>query len=156
MTVRDRRSRHHCGEPGRSPCAGNGAKAGLSTLITPTASTLSGGTRQRIGLARAFYGNPKVLILDEPNANLEAEGEAALEKALMQARTSGTTIIIITHRPAIVLRRDKAIVLRDGTIEAFGPAPEILRRLAGRGETQRPPELPVAPGKSTERTDTRA
>ncbi|QND43944.1 ATP-binding cassette domain-containing protein (plasmid) [Rhizobium leguminosarum bv. viciae] len=67
-------------------------------MITPTASTLSGGTRQRIGLARAFYGNPKVLILDEPNANLEAEGEAALEKALMQARTSGTTIIIITHR----------------------------------------------------------
>ncbi|WP_245485511.1 hypothetical protein [Rhizobium leguminosarum] len=69
----------------------------------------------------------------------------------MQARTSGTTIIIITHRPAIVLRCDKAIVLRDGTIEAFGPAPEILRRLAGGGETQRPSELPVAPGKNTER-----
>ncbi|MBY5474673.1 type I secretion system permease/ATPase [Rhizobium leguminosarum bv. viciae] len=126
-------------------------RQGYQTLITPTASTLSGGTRQRIGLARAFYGNPKVLVLDEPNANLDAEGEAALEKALIQARASGTTIIIITHRPAIVLRCDKAIVLRDGTIEAFGPAPEILRRLPSRGGAPRPPDPPVAPSKSTER-----
>lgn len=129
-------------------------RQGYQTLVTPVGSTLSGGTRQRIGLARAFYGNPKVLVLDEPNSNLDAEGEAALEKALMHARAAGTTIIIVTHRPAIVLRCDKAIVLREGNVEAYGPAAEILRRLAGRGgEAARPVESTVLQGKgvSTER-----
>ncbi|MGO7169763.1 type I secretion system permease/ATPase [Rhizobium leguminosarum] len=108
-----------------------GLKQGYQTAMEASGGSLSGGTRQRIGLARAFFGNPKLLILDEPNSNLDAEGEAALEKALLQAKTGGTTVIIATHRPSIVLKCDKALVLRSGTVEAFGPATEILQRLSG-------------------------
>ncbi|RWY68294.1 type I secretion system permease/ATPase [Rhizobium sp. WSM1325] len=107
-------------------------KQGYQTVINAAGTMLSGGTRQRIGLARAFYGDPKVLVLDEPNANLDAEGEAALEKALLQAKATGTTIIIVTHRPGIVMRCDKAMVLRDGSIDLFGAAPEILQRLSSK------------------------
>lgn len=117
-------------------------KQGYQTVVS-AGNALSGGTRQRIGLARAFYGNPKLLILDEPNANLDADGEAALEKALVQAKEAGTTIVIITHRPAIVLRCDKAMVLRDGAVDAFGPASEVLRRLAGNGARSGPAETKV-------------
>ncbi|MBY3169902.1 type I secretion system permease/ATPase [Rhizobium laguerreae] len=108
-----------------------GLKQGYQTTIEAAGGSLSGGMRQRIGLARAFFGNPKLLILDEPNSNLDAEGEAALEKALVQAKARGTTAIIVTHRPAIVFKCDKALVLRNGSVDAFGPASEILQRLSG-------------------------
>ncbi|AVC46853.1 type I secretion system permease/ATPase (plasmid) [Rhizobium leguminosarum] len=108
-----------------------GLKQGYQTTMEAAGGSLSGGTRQRIGLARAFFGNPKLLILDEPNSNLDAEGEAALERALLQAKAGGTTVIIVTHRPAIVLKCDKALVLRNGAVDAFGPASEILQRLSG-------------------------
>ncbi|TIT76461.1 MAG: ATP-binding cassette domain-containing protein, partial [Mesorhizobium sp.] len=78
-----------------------GQRDGYSTLIGPTGVRLSGGERQRIGLARAFYGDPKVLVLDEPNANLDANGEAALERAIIQARLRKTTVLVITHRPSL-------------------------------------------------------
>ena len=109
----------------------SGLKQGYQTTMEASGGALSGGTRQRIGLARAFFGKPKLLILDEPNSNLDAEGEAALEKALLQAKAGGTTVIIVTHRPAIVLKCDKALVLRNGAVEAFGSATEILQRLSG-------------------------
>ncbi|MBB3313468.1 PrtD family type I secretion system ABC transporter [Rhizobium sp. BK196] len=108
-----------------------GLKQGYQTTMEASGGSLSGGTRQRIGLARAFFGKPKLLILDEPNSNLDAEGEAALEKALLQAKAQGTTVIIVTHRPAIVVKCDKALVLRSGAVDAFGPASDILQRLSG-------------------------
>lgn len=109
-----------------------GQRQGYQTNITSSGNSLSGGTKQRIGLARAFFRHPKVLILDEPNANLDAEGEAALEKALVQARAVGTTVVIVTHRTSIAQRCDKVIVLKDGAIETTGPAAEVLKGLASK------------------------
>lgn len=101
---------------------------GYQTRIGPSGANLSGGERQRIGLARAFYGNPKLLVLDEPNANLDSDGEAALERALRQAKDDGATVIIISHRMSIATLCDKVLVLRSGMIEAFGPPGEVLRK----------------------------
>jgi PrtD family type I secretion system ABC transporter len=105
-------------------------KDGYQTQLSPSGTLLSGGVRQRIGLARAFFGDPKVLILDEPNSNLDAEGEAAFDRAIAQAKAAGHTILIVTHRPGIVFRCDKALVMREGALELFGPAAEVLQRLS--------------------------
>ncbi|WP_167394105.1 type I secretion system permease/ATPase [Brucella oryzae] len=91
------------------------------------ASVLSGGERQRIGLARAFYGNPRILVLDEANANLDSEGEASLERALADARDDGITVILITHRMSIAGTCDRVLLLRDGAIVNFGTPEEVLR-----------------------------
>lgn len=107
---------------------------GYQTRIGTGGSALSGGERQRIGLARAFYGIPKILVLDEPNANLDSDGEAALEKALAQAREADTTIIIITHRMSIASTCDRVMMLRNGAIEALGPSADVLRQATGRRE----------------------
>ena len=95
---------------------------------TTIAGTLSGGERQRIGLARAFYGNPRILVLDEPSTHLDGAGETALEAVLAAARAAGVTTIVITHRPAIAAACDRVMVLRGGVIEAFGPSAEVLRQ----------------------------
>ncbi|MDX8454676.1 type I secretion system permease/ATPase [Mesorhizobium sp. VK9D] len=95
---------------------------------TAIAGTLSGGERQRIGLARAFYGNPRILVLDEPSTHLDGAGEAALEAVLAAARAAGVTTIVITHRPSIAAACDRVMVLRGGVIEAFGPSAEVLRQ----------------------------
>lgn len=105
-------------------------KDGYQTQLNPSGTLLSGGVRQRVGLARAFFGDPKILILDEPNSNLDAEGEAAFDKAIVHAKAAGHTILIVTHRPGIVFRCDKALVMRDGAVEIFGPAAEVLQRLS--------------------------
>ena len=97
---------------------------------TTIAGTLSGGERQRIGLARAFYGNPRILVLDEPSTHLDGAGEAALEAVLAAARAAGVTTIVITHRPSIAAACDRVMVLRGGVIEAFGPSAEVLRQPA--------------------------
>jgi ATP-binding cassette subfamily C protein len=103
-------------------------------MIGPSQTVLSGGERQRIGLARAFYGNPRMLILDEPNAHLDGSGETALEVMLSAARGAGVTVLVITHRPSIAAACDRVMVLRNGAIEAFGPASEVLRQSAtGKG-----------------------
>lgn len=107
---------------------------GYQTMIGPSHTVLSGGERQRIGLARAFYGNPRMLILDEPNAHLDGSGETALEVMLSAARGAGVTVLVITHRPSIAAACDRVMVLRNGAIEAFGPASEVLRQSAtGKG-----------------------
>lgn len=107
-----------------------GLPEGYQTYIASNAVGLSGGLRQRIGLARAFYGNPRLLILDEPNANLDAEGEVALERALTFAKSASVTVIVVTHRPTTAQKRDKAMFLRNGVIEAFGPSKIVLSTLA--------------------------
>lgn len=105
-------------------------REGYQTKIDPSGAMLSGGERQRIGLARAFYGSPRLLVLDEPNANLDNDGEAALATALEEARQAGTTVVIITHRMPIAAKCDRVMLLRGGMIEAFGPSEEVLRNLA--------------------------
>ena len=114
-------------------------KNGYATMIGATGVRLSGGERQRIGLARAFYGDPKVMMLDEPNANLDAEGEQALERAVLNAKQRGTTVLLITHRPSIAAKCDRILMLREGMIEMFGPAQDVLQKLA-QGTAGTPPK----------------
>jgi len=112
---------------------------GYETELGDSGVTLSAGQRQRVGLARTLYGEPKVIILDEPNANLDAEGEAALLKALEGAKARGATIIMVSHKPSMFASADKLMVLRNGQITHYGPRDEVLRVLQGGPPQQRPP-----------------
>ncbi|MBE1706306.1 MULTISPECIES: type I secretion system permease/ATPase [Mesorhizobium] len=112
---------------------------GYQTLIGPSDRMLSGGERQRIGLARAFYGNPRILVLDEPSTHLDGTGEAALEAVLAATKAAGVTIVVITHRPSIAASCDRVMLLRGGAIEAFGPSSEVLRHsVVGKGLPAQP------------------
>jgi PrtD family type I secretion system ABC transporter len=102
---------------------------GYDTDIGEAGLRLSGGQRQRIGLARALFGQPRLVVLDEPNASLDAEGEAALVEAIAQVKARGATVIVIAHRPSILQHADKILLLRDGLVEAFGPRAEIMAKL---------------------------
>jgi ATP-binding cassette subfamily C protein len=101
---------------------------GYDTVLGSQGHALSGGQRQRIALARAFYGNPKVVVLDEPNASLDSDGEQALITALLQARGAGITCVVITQRTSVLPALTKMMVLREGQIEAFGPKDEVMQR----------------------------
>lgn len=101
---------------------------GYDTLIGPLGVALSGGQRQRIGLARAFFGNPRLVILDEPNSNLDAEGDGALERTLEEARTAGITVIVITQRKAVARRADAVVVMQEGAVADSGQRDEVLHR----------------------------
>ncbi|MGE0719858.1 MAG: type I secretion system permease/ATPase [Alphaproteobacteria bacterium] len=111
---------------------------GYETKIGTSNYILSGGQRQRIGLARALFGNPRVLVLDEPNANLDTEGEAALRQALVHCKEKGVTVIVIAHRPSILSNVDKMLFMRDGQVELFGPPAEVMARLSPPGGGARP------------------
>ncbi len=100
---------------------------GYDTRITDTAGRLSGGQKQRIGLARALFGNPVLLVLDEPNANLDAPGAAALNAAIRAFKADGGSVIIMAHRPSGIAECDLLMVLQDGMNRAFGPRDEVLR-----------------------------
>jgi ABC-type protease/lipase transport system fused ATPase/permease subunit len=108
---------------------------GYDTDLSEGGVRLSAGQRQHIGLARALYGGPTLVVLDEPNANLDGSGEQALMRALAAARKAGSTLVVISHRPGILEGADKILVLRDGTVEMFGPRAEVFARL-GRGGAQ--------------------
>ena len=102
---------------------------GYDTDIGDGGSFLSGGQRQRIGLARALYGKPRLIVLDEPNASLDAEGEESLVAAMQQAKQWGATVVIVAHQPRILKPVDKLLLLRDGRSEMFGPRDEVLAKL---------------------------
>jgi ATP-binding cassette subfamily C protein len=102
---------------------------GYDTDIGPGGSNLSGGQKQRVGLARSFYGNPKMVILDEPNANLDEAGEMALSNALKQAKILGSAVIVISHRPSVLSVVDKILVLQDGAVAAYGTQEEIHSKI---------------------------
>ncbi|MBL8698391.1 MAG: type I secretion system permease/ATPase [Alphaproteobacteria bacterium] len=103
---------------------------GYETRIGDAGFVLSGGQRQRVALARALFGSPKLLVLDEPNANLDAAGEQSLMKTITECKAAGTTVIIVAHRTSIMAVADKLLVLRDGAVEQFGPRAEVMRSLS--------------------------
>ena len=100
---------------------------GYDTELGESGVTLSAGQRQRVGLARTLYGEPKVVVLDEPNANLDADGEVALLKAIEGVKARGATIVVVSHKPGIFGSADKLLVLRAGQIAQYGPRDEVLR-----------------------------
>ncbi len=103
---------------------------GYDTLLGDGGAGLSGGQKQRLGLARAMYGDPSVIVLDEPNSNLDDAGEQALVAAINDLRQRGKTIVLITHRTSIIGITSKLLLLRDGMIQMFGPSKDVLQKLA--------------------------
>jgi ATP-binding cassette, subfamily C, bacterial PrsD len=105
---------------------------GYDTRIGAGGAILSAGQRQRIGLARSLYGKPFLLVLDEPNASLDAEGEAALTNAILGARKAGAIVVVIAHRPNALAAVDQVLVMAEGRAVAFGPRDEVLRKTTVR------------------------
>ena len=102
---------------------------GYDTPVGEAGHALSGGQRQRIALARALYGSPCLVVLDEPNSNLDAEGDMALVRTLAGLKARGATVIMVAHRPALMSQLDKLAVLKEGALALYGPAAEIGARL---------------------------
>jgi ATP-binding cassette subfamily C exporter for protease/lipase len=109
---------------------------GYDTAIGDSGSALSGGQRQRIALARALYGDPALLVLDEPNSNLDDAGEHALVRAVQQAKSEGRSVVLITHRTSIVGIADSLMVLREGMVHMHGPRQQVLQALQEAAQKQ--------------------
>jgi ATP-binding cassette subfamily C protein EexD len=105
---------------------------GYDTVIGESGVLLSAGQRQRIGLARALYGLPALVVLDEPNSNLDDAGDAALLQAIIELSNAGRTVFVVTHRTNLVGAVDKILVLKDGQVAAFGPRDAVLAALRGK------------------------
>lgn len=124
---------------------------GYDTEIGDGGAFLSGGQRQRIGLARALYGNPKLIVLDEPNASLDSTAENRLMQSLFQLKEQKTTIILITHRLSLVSVADKVLLMKGGQVEAFGARDEVMSKLtrgvaSGPGNVAPLPKAVTNPG----------
>ena len=102
---------------------------GYETVIGEGGQHLSGGQRQLVGLARAMFGRPKFVVLDEPNSNLDGDAEHALLRALRELKDNGATVVLVSHRPVLVQGVDKVMLLRDGVMEMFGPRAEVMKKL---------------------------
>ncbi|MGB0467790.1 MAG: type I secretion system permease/ATPase [Pontibacterium sp.] len=132
-----------------------GLPGGYDTAIGIAGTALSGGQRQRIGLARALYGNPKIVVLDEPNASLDEKGESALASACRLLKAQKVTLIIISHRQSIVTLADKLLLLEAGRQQLFGPTDAVQTRMAAArkmavpqthmsaAQTEKPEQKPV-------------
>ena len=114
--------------------------AGYDTKIGDASAALSAGQRQRIALARALYGDPFLVVLDEPNSNLDSDGDIALQNAIRNLKARGAIVVLIAHRPAVLEHCDKVLILANGSQQAFGPRDSILRK------GQAPPARPAATG----------
>ena len=117
---------------------------GYDTQIGEAGALLSGGQRQRIALARALYGEPRLVVLDEPNANLDAAGEAALLGTLVKLKDDGVTAVVISHNATLMAALDKLALLKSGSVEMFGPSAAVLARLSGAPQPGRVVSFPAA------------
>jgi ATP-binding cassette subfamily C exporter for protease/lipase len=104
---------------------------------------LSGGQKQRLALARALYGKPNIVVLDEPNSNLDEVGEAALVKAILELQARKAAVVVITHRIPILQVTNKLLLLQDGNARMFGPTVQVMQALQGKPTTL-PPETSLA------------
>jgi PrtD family type I secretion system ABC transporter len=102
---------------------------GYDTPVGEGGAVLSGGYRQRIALARAVYGDPSLVVLDEPSSNLDVDGDRALAECIAELKRRGVTVLLVSHRPQTVGVTDKLLVLKDGVVELFGPRADVLNRL---------------------------
>ena len=105
-----------------------GLPKGYETEIGEGGAALSAGQRQRIGLARALYGDPFLVVLDEPNANLDAEGEDALTRAILGIRARGGIVLVVAHRPNVLASVDTLLVMRAGRLDSFGSKESVLKQ----------------------------
>ncbi|MES0827429.1 ATP-binding cassette domain-containing protein [Ruegeria sp. SCP11] len=112
---------------------------GYATQLGFGSAPLSGGQLQRIGLARAIFGKPRYVILDEPNSNLDAAGDDALSQAIVSLRERGSTVVVMAHRPSAISAVNKVLVLHSGRVAEFGDKEKILQK------TVRPPQSKPAP-----------
>ncbi len=118
---------------------------GYESEVGPQGARLSGGQRQRVALARALYGDPVLVVLDEPNSSLDEEGDAALARAIQEAKARGTTFVVMTHRTSVLGVTDKMLVLRDGQQVTFGPRDEVLAALQQAAQAAQAPAARQAP-----------
>lgn len=119
---------------------------GYETMVAMDGSPLSGGQKQRVALARAFFNDPRLVVLDEPNSNLDTPGEAALARALIRAKQKGITVVAVTQRPSLLTSVDKIMLIRDGTVQALGTRDEILPAITGRAANGAAPAAPALNG----------
>ena len=117
---------------------------GYNTQLGESGQALSGGQRQRVGLARALYKMPPVIVLDEPNANLDALGEKALVQAVQEAKKAGSTVILITHKTNILSLVDQIVVMNNGQVSKAGPRDQVLAALAGPAKGAALAAVPVS------------
>lgn len=122
---------------------------GYNTQLGEGGLTLSGGQRQRIALARALYGQPSFVVLDEPNASLDAAGEEALLNAVQKVKELNTSVVIISHKVNILAAVDKILVMADGAVQMYGPRDAVLQRLSNPTAVQNPAPAPVARASAT-------
>jgi ATP-binding cassette subfamily C exporter for protease/lipase len=118
---------------------------GYDSAVGREGAMLSGGQRQRIALARAIYGKPAFVVLDEPNSSLDEHGDAALANAISQLAARGTTFVVMTHRTSVLAVANKMLVLRDGQTQMFGPRDDVLNALnEAAAKARQPSSVPVA------------
>lgn len=124
---------------------------GYDTLLGEGGNGLSGGQKQRIALARALYGQPALVVLDEPNSNLDDIGEQALVVALRQVRQRGATVVVVSHRTSVLGVTTRLLLLRQGAVQAFGPTQQVLGDLTRQTAPSTAPAVPTAAQPATKR-----
>jgi PrtD family type I secretion system ABC transporter len=118
-------------------------REGYDTQIGEQGTALSAGQAQRVALARALYGNPFLIVLDEPNSNLDSEGDEALTRAVRAARERGAIVVVVAHRPIGIEGVDQLLVLKDGRMQAFGPKEQVLGQVLQRVAPPAPPPIKI-------------